>query len=368
MSILLVILVLSFLVIIHELGHLLVARWSKVGVEEFGVGYPPLLKKLFHWRGIPFTLNWIPFGGFVRLQGEDAELGSSVVKGDFRAASRPKRIAIIVAGVMTNFFFGVLVFSLIFTLTGIPAPLDQARVGVVQGDSPAAKAGLPENVTVIAIESSAGMVPTPTMADVQREILAHRGELITLYTTGPCEELICQPGEQQYQMVVRTAEETPEGQGAIGIIFQEEVLVKYPMWQMPFRGALFGTTQALTLGKEILFALGALVQQIATTGKAPADVVGPIGIASQAQELQLANQGWMTVIVFTAMISINLAIMNILPIPPLDGGRLFFLLLEPMMRKTWMNKIEYWANYSGFVVLIGLIILISLRDLWNIFL
>ena len=77
MSILLVILVLSFLVIIHEMGHLLVALWAKVGVEEFGVGYPPKAKHIFSWRGIPFTLNWVPFGGFVRLQGEDAPIGSA---------------------------------------------------------------------------------------------------------------------------------------------------------------------------------------------------------------------------------------------------------------------------------------------------
>lgn len=367
MSIVLVILVLSFLVIIHELGHLLVALWSKVGVEEFGVGYPPKVKQFFVWRNIPFTLNWIPFGGFVRLQGEDAEIGVPVKRGDFRAAGRVSRIAIIVAGVLINFLFGVIVFSFIFTVTGIPTSINQARVGFVQEASPAQNAGLPPNVSVVAVESSSGRVATPKVSDVQREILAHRGEEVTLYTTGVCQELTCEPGEQSYTILVRTAEQTPKDQGAIGIVFQEEILVQYPLWQMPFRGALFGTKQALTLGKEILLALGSLVQQVVTTGTAPKDVVGPIGIASQAQQLQLANQGWMAVFVFAAMISINLAIMNILPIPPLDGGRLLFLLLEPVMSKKWLSRVEYWANYSGFVMLVGLIILISIRDVWNIF-
>lgn len=366
MSILLVILVLSFLVIIHELGHLLVALWSKVGVEEFGVGYPPVLKRIFTWRKIPFTLNWIPFGGFVRLQGEDAEVGSPVKAGDFRSASRAKRIAIVVAGVTINFIFGVLVFSTIFTFTGIPTPLNQARVGEVVEGSPAAIGGLPENVTITAVESSSGVVATPDVPYAQKEILSHRGEEITLHTTGQCVELECEESDNHYVVYVRTLEETPAGEGAIGIAFQEQILVQYPLWQMPIRGAVYGTIQAVEMGKQILIALWTLVSQLATTGAVPADVVGPIGIAAQAQELELANEGIVTAFVFAAMISINLAIMNILPIPPLDGGRLLFILLEPIMKKKWLEKLEYWANYSGFIILIVLIILISVRDVWNI--
>lgn len=366
MSIVLVILVLSFLVIIHELGHLLVALWAKVGVEEFGLGYPPKAKELFRWRSIPFTLNWIPFGGFVRLRGEDAEIGSSPSAGDFRSAPSPKRIAIITAGVLVNFLFGVVVFSTIFTITGIPTSLNQARVGLVQEGSPAQAAGLPTNVTITAVESQSGLVSTPRIEDAQREILAHRGQSITIHTTGECVSLECQELSQTFTMYVRTPGETPEGQGAIGIVFQDEVLVQYPIWQMPVRGAIYGTLQAVDLGKQIVVALGTLVIQLTTTRQVPDDVVGPIGIASQAQQLQLAQQGWLTVLVFAAMISINLAIMNILPIPPLDGGRLLFILCEPIIKKQWLEKIEYWANYSGFVVLIGLIILISVRDVWNI--
>lgn len=367
MSILLVILVLSFLVIIHELGHLLMAFWARVGVEEFGIGYPPKIKQLFRWRTIPFTLNWIPFGGFVRLKGEDAEVGSAIQKGDFRGASRLRRVLIIVAGVSINFIFGVVVFSTIFTFTGIPTPLDQARVNQVQEGSPAQAAQLPVNVTIRAVESKSGRTNTPTVPDVQREIVAHRGETISLVTTGNCVELSCEPIEQKFSVLVRLAEDTPDGQGAVGIGFQSEILAKYPIWQMPLRGAWFGTLQAIQLGREILGALGGLVWQLITTGKVPSDVVGPIGIASQAQQLQLANQGWLTTVIFAAMISINLAIMNILPIPPLDGGRLLFLLLEPVVKKRWLDKVEYWANYSGFIVLIGMIILISIRDVWNLF-
>jgi regulator of sigma E protease len=367
MSILLVILVLSFLVIIHEMGHLLVALWSKVGVEEFGLGYPPKAKHLFTWKQIPFTLNWIPFGGFVRLKGEDAQVGSPVQKDDFRAAARGKRIAIIVAGVVVNFLFGVLVFSTIYTFTGIPTQLTEARIGAVQEGSPAAQAQLPAEVTIVAVETVGGVVQTPTVPDAQHEILAHRGETISLHLTGGCIAAECAKDGQIVDVYVRTEAETPDGEGAIGIGFQQAVLQKYPLWQMPFRGAVYGTKEAIDLGKQIILALGDLVRRLVTTGEVPADVAGPIGIAAQAQQLQLANQGWVTMIVFAAMISINLAIMNILPIPPLDGGRLFFLLLEPIVKKKHLEKIEYWANYSGFIVLIGLIVLISIRDVWNLF-
>ncbi|MBP7875751.1 site-2 protease family protein [Candidatus Woesebacteria bacterium] len=367
MSILLVILVLSFLVIIHEMGHLLVARWAKVKVEEFGIGYPPKVKELFRWRGIPITLNWIPFGGFVRLKGEDAEVGSSVAKGDYRAASRYRRMMIILAGVTINFLFGVLVFSAIFTFTGIPTPLNQARVSSIQDDSPAMESQFPTDVTITAIQSGSNKVLTPSVTDVQQEILKHRGESISLITTGVCKDLVCDQSEQRYVVYVRTAEETTDGQGAVGIVFQDNLLVQYPAWQMPFRGALYGTIQAVLMGKEILFALGSLVHQLVFAGSVPADLVGPIGIAAQAQQLELANQGWLNSVVFAAMISINLAIMNILPIPPLDGGHLLFILLEPVVKKKRLEKIEYWANYSGFIILIGMIILISVRDVWKLF-
>ncbi|MBP7876314.1 site-2 protease family protein [Candidatus Woesebacteria bacterium] len=367
MSILLVILVLSFLVIIHEMGHLLVARWAKVKVEEFGIGYPPKVKELFRWRGIPFTLNWIPFGGFVRLKGEDAVVGAVVAKGDYRAASRYQRMMIIVAGVTINFLFGVAVFSTIFTFTGIPTPLNQARVSSVQEGSPAMQAEFPANVTILAIEAGGEVVQTPAVSDVQKVILQHRGETISLRTTGICEEFSCDQSEQAYSVYVRTTEETPDGQGAVGVVFQDVIFAKYPAWQMPFRGALYGTIQAVSMGREILFALGSLVQQLVFSGQVPPDLVGPIGIAAQAQQLELANQGWLNSVVFAAMISINLAIMNILPIPPLDGGHLLFILLEPVVKKKRLEKIEYWANYSGFILLIGMIILISVRDVWKIF-
>lgn len=366
MSVIIVILVLSVLVIVHELGHFFVALWSKVKVEEFGLGYPPKAKQLFVWKGVPFTLNWVPFGGFVRMQGEDEEPGKPVNSGDFLSAPVGKRILVIVAGVVVNFLFGVIILSAVYTITGIPSPVEDARILYVVPNSPADVAGLRAETSIVSIQSDAGVVESPTITQVQETVAANAGKEITITTQDQCQGLECVGQERQQVVQVRTEAETPEGEGLLGIAFQDQVLVKQALWKMPFVGAVYGVQQALFLGGEIVRMLGQLVTQLAS-GDVPAEVVGPIGIAGQAQQMGLANQGWIVITLFAAMISINLAIMNILPIPPLDGGRLLFVLLEPIFTRKRLAAIEYWANYSGFIVLIVLIILISARDVWKLF-
>lgn len=366
MSVFIVILVLSILVIIHEIGHLLAAMWAKIKVEEFGLGYPPKVVKLFSWKEVPFTINAIPFGGFVRMQGEDEEPGKPVKAGDFLSASLVKRAIVIVAGVVMNFLFGIIILSIVYTITGIPTPVEDARIGFVLPNTPAHTAGLLPETSIVAIQSESDTVEHPTITVVQDVIKENAGKEVIIVTQDGCEALHCSGQETRTVIRVRTQEETPEGEGLLGIAFQDQVLMKQELWKMPFIGALYGTQQALFLGKEIVSMLGQLIVRLAS-GDVPTEVVGPIGIAGQAQQMGLASQGWIVITLFTAMISINLAIMNILPIPPLDGGRLFFLLLEPIFKREKLAKIEYWANYSGFVLLIALIVLISARDIWQLF-
>lgn len=366
MSVLIVILVLSVLVIIHEIGHLLAAMWARVKVEEFGLGYPPKLFKLFSWKGVPFTVNAIPFGGFVRMQGEDEAPGKPIKAGDFLSASLPKRLLIIVAGVVMNFLFGIIILSTVYTVTGIPAPVADARIGFILSNTPAEAAGLLPETSIVAIQTESRTVDNPDIATVQDVIKENAGKEVAIVTRAGCEGLQCSGQETRTVVKIRTPEETPEGEGLLGIAFQDQVLVKQALWKMPFVGAVYGTQQALFLGKEIVSMLGQLVVRLAS-GDVPSEVVGPIGIAGQAQQMGLASQGWIVITLFTAMISINLAIMNILPIPPLDGGRLLFLLLESVFKREKLAKIEYWANYSGFILLIALIVLISARDIWKLF-
>ncbi|HQM15974.1 MAG TPA: site-2 protease family protein, partial [Candidatus Woesebacteria bacterium] len=164
LNILIVILIISFLVLIHELGHYLVARKHNVAVEEFGFGYPPRITSLFTYRGTLFTLNAIPIGGFVRLLGEseDFELGSTPIVhpkhtkyGEaFYLKSAWARALIVGAGVATNLLFATLAFSLVFSFLGIPSSLEgRVRIGQIAPDSPAAHAQLPINVEILEIRT-----------------------------------------------------------------------------------------------------------------------------------------------------------------------------------------------------------------------
>lgn len=356
-----IILALSFLVIIHELGHFLAARWSKIKVEEFGVGYPPRAVKLFKHKETLFSLNWIPFGGFVRIEGEDE------VSGYFNKFPIPKRLLVILSGAIVNFLFGILAFALIFSLTGIPTPIEEARIGLISPDSPAAEAGLPAEVNIIAFELNEETTSVANTQEVIDYIDAHKGENVTVITTGHCEQLACQEMAGSYQVYLRTDEETPDDQGSLGIVFQGMIYQQYPWYEMPFRGAWYGLVQAFWLGGVILMGLWQILADLFTGHGVPSDVAGPVGIVHLATQENIAQEGFLAMLSFTGMLSINLAVMNLLPIPALDGGRALFIILEKFTGRKKIEKIENLANYGGYIILLTLIILITIKDVFRIF-
>ncbi len=361
------ILILSFLVIIHELGHFLVAKWSKVGVEEFGIGYPPKIFKLFRFWDVDFTLNAIPFGGFVRLQGEDAEPGTKPKPGDYRAASLPKRLAVILAGAFVNFVFGIALFAVIFTKIGIPTEITTPRIGEISPGSPAAEAQLKPGWEIARIQAGDQVYQIEDTRQVVQVVKAHAGETVKLTLTGPCEGITCKNQTKGVEVYVRKPEEVPAGQGAIGLVFEPVVYVHYPIWQMPFRGMWVGTKQALALSQLIIYALRDMVVQLVSQRQLSSDLAGPVGIVHQAQSSGLFNQGAVAILSFVAMLSINLAIMNVLPIPPLDGGRAVLAVVEVALGKATAHKLEYYLNYGGWIAMMLLIIAITARDVWRIF-
>jgi regulator of sigma E protease len=359
MAIVLFILILSFLVIIHELGHFFAAKWAGVKVEEFGLGYPPKAAVLFRWLDTDFSLNWIPFGGFVRMAGEEQHSATGKKAGEFVSAPRWKRLIIILAGASVNFIFGVLAFTILFSFMGIPTPLESARIAAVAESSPAALAQLPKNgETVVKISSPAELVAF---------VSSHRGETITLGTTGQCDGVNCQEQFQEYSVYIRTVEETPVGEGALGVVFEQAIFVQYPLWQMPIKSTEYGVKQSLFLVDQILVALRQLVVDVFTRGSVPTDLAGPVGIVHQAQQSGIFSQGWLMIVSFMGVLSINLAIMNVLPIPPLDGGRAVFILLELILSKVQLAKLEHYINYGGYVALLGLIIMVTIRDVLRLF-
>jgi regulator of sigma E protease len=373
-QIIIFILVLSFLVIIHELGHLLAAKWAKIKVEEFGIGYPPRAFKLFKWGKVLFSLNWIPVGGFVKMIGEDGpeEEESKKPNGEdedglapFYKRSRVKRLVVILAGVVVNFVFGIISFAIIFGVKGIPTPIEGARIGFIAPDSPAAQAGIEKNTEIKSLSVGEDSIEVTSIKDVVEFIGKHKGNEITITNSLECNDEVCPVETKKFIATLRTDEETPDNEGSLGIGFSDFFYKFYSWYEMPLRSIWFGIQQAFFMVLMIVGALVGMITQI-MGGSIPQDVAGPVGIVDQAASSGIFTEGFLSILNFSAMISINLAVMNLLPIPALDGGRALFIILEKLFGKKVINKIEGYANYGGMIVLLGLIILITGSDIFRI--
>lgn len=361
MPVVIFILVLSFLIVIHELGHFLAARGAGIKVEEFGLGYPPRAATLFTWKKTIFSLNWIPFGGFVRIEGEDEPAGK------FKSYAARKQLLVVVAGAVVNFLFGIIAFAIVFSLTGIPQPLNQPRISQVSINSPAAEAGLKSQTNIKAFELADERTKTDSSQAVIEFVEAHRGQEVTVVTTGSCQALNCESTEQSFELYLRTEAETPDDQGSMGVVFQSFIMRHYPWYQMPFRGTWYGLQQAVWFGQMILSSLGQLLTDLVSLRALPQELAGPIGIVHQASSQGIFAEGPLAVLSFAGMLSINLAVLNLLPIPALDGGRACFILIGQVIDKSKLEKIERWANHGGYIFLLGLLALVTIRDVIKLF-
>ena len=363
MSFIYFVLILSFLVIIHELGHFLVAKWSKMKVEEFGVGYPPRMMTLYTDKhGTEYTLNWLPFGGFVRLYGEngpeDSNMDERVGDGAFFDKPVLKRLAVVLAGAIVNFAFGAIAFGTIYTKVGIPTDFGHVLIEEIAEASPAQTAGLMAGDRVQAIVSGDVRTEVEAVSEFIDVVSASRGEVISL-------ELVDVP--ELKQVYVRTSDEIPEGQGSIGVVVADFAFEQHPIWQMPFRGMWVGVQSAADFGWLLLNALGDMFGKLVFQGEVPDEVAGPVGIVHAVERDGILDDGLLAVLNFAAILSINLAIVNVLPFPALDGGRAVFLVWEWITGKRVKPDFERKVNTVGFASLLLLIVLISVRDIRNVF-
>lgn len=381
------VLILSFLVTIHELGHYLLARKNKIIIKEFGLGYPPRLLKLFTFQGTVFSLNAIPFGGFVKLDGEDGpeddeeesfdQEKTKLISNDrsnnwgpFFEKPMSARLQTLSAGAFFNFIFGILVFSLVYITTGIPQELlNQARIYEVSDNSPAKTAGMLPNTNIIALYSDQDeqWVQVSSVAQVQEYVAHHLGEDIKVRATNPCHNTVCPDDYQEFSVYLRQEAERPESEGAIGIIFTDVIVEQVPWYVAIIKGPYYAIKDALGLSISILQALGKLIVDLIKGQSVSTDVAGPVGIVQQIQTHGYFDGGFLRILTFAALLSINLAVMNMLPIPALDGGRVFFILLEKLFPKEKIEKIANWANYVGFFILILLMIVVSINDVLRLF-
>ena len=358
MQLIVFILMLSVLILIHELGHFLVARLFKMRVEEFGIGLPPRAKGLFKRGGTLFSLNWLPLGGFVKLYGEDMENPEQAASPEaFFNKPMWQRAAVLLAGVTMNFILGVVLFGVVYSYLGIPTKTNKVMIVEVGQDSPAALAGVSADSQVIKIVEGKNEIAFTGIDDFVIKVDSLKGkeiEIVLLEKSGM---------EKTVKLTPRV--NPPEGQGALGVALSSMEMKKFPIWQMPFRGAVVGLEEAWGWGKEIASNLGMIFVNLVTGKGLPKDVSGPVGIYQVSKEVY--SVGWVAVLQFMGILSINLAILNVMPFPALDGGRIAFLGVEKIIGKGKKNKIEGYVNTFGMIFLLGLMLLVTVKDVIKLF-
>ena len=348
-SILIFLLVLSVLIFVHEMGHFIAAKRLGVYVEEFGFGLPPRIfgKKIGETI---YSLNLLPFGGFVRLHGENTNEKVKYPKKAFLNKDKKTRVKIVTAGVLMNFILAILSFAIVYSSTGIPKDSGNIRVVEVLPGSPSQTAG-------ILVGDTVKKVGTEDVSDTQEfiELVNEKaGQKITLELE---REVVNEKETKKLKLVPR--ENPPENEGPLGVVITSTEIYYPPSWQRPFMGIYYGFKEALFWGGAIVEGLARMVWGL-FSGKVPEDVSGPIGIFAVTTEA--AKYGVLSIINFVGILSVNLAILNILPFPALDGGRLLFIAIEAVIGKKVLPKLESTIHAIGMVILITLLIAITARD------
>lgn len=346
------VIILGILVLVHELGHFIVARKNGVKVDEFGLGFPPRMKKLFKKGDTLFTLNWIPLGGFVKIKGEDGE--KSEDKDSFGNKKFWQKSLILAAGVLMNFALAFVLFSIGFTV-GLPAVLDGNETGNIRqreilinqvlNDSPADRAGLETGDKIISLDNV-----TPVDLDELQSYIASREAHEISFSVKHGDKII-------NKKIIPEKLDISKENAIIGVELIETGIVSYPFYKAIWIGA---KTTVLLIGR-IFYILGNMLKDLIFGAGVQAEIAGPIGIAALTGKM--IGLGWIYVLQFTAILSINLGIINILPLPALDGGRILFAIIEKIRQKPNNQKIETTIHNIGFTALMILIAIVTYKDL-----
>ena len=343
---------LLFLVLVHEWGHFFAARRLGVKVEEFGFGFPPRIAKK-HWRGTDYTLNWLPFGGFVRLKGEDGESDAS---DSYARQSAWKRLVIVLGGVVMNLLAAVVLLTIVLSIgvkkdvtegVGSGAQVSDVEhyVVTVLPEAPADGKLLPGDV-VLSIDGQT----FSQLSDLQQYV-RESTTMVNVAVQRESEVVTIDLKPASFQ--VNDAEVY-----GMGTQLQSIGSVSYPWYLAPVEAVrMTGSTFALiatTLGSMV----GGLVQGQTDS---VAEVTGPIGIAVLTGDV--VTFGVVAFLQFVALLSINLAFLNVLPIPALDGGRMAFILYEIIARRALSERAEATLHRVGFSLLLLLIVAVTVADI-----
>jgi regulator of sigma E protease len=384
MEVLIFIVVLIVLILVHEIGHFIVAKLSGMRVDEFGIGYPPRALTLGKIGDTEYTLNWLPFGGFVRIFGEDGgavaeevtnetaeETGAVPAPVKSRAFNTKPLILqalVLIAGIAMNLVFAYLLFT-VTLIIGTQQELTQAQSQTVKDavivfdsirpGSPADKAGfLPgdeikseEIITKNYGESYTGADPVgfttligfDTTNSPMTFIVDRNGKTLTLVAT-PATSTI--PG-------------APSRPG-LGVAVSSIGTVKTPLLQAPYQGLIF----TWNVTEQTAIELWQFFKSVVTLKANLNEVSGPVGIANAVG--QASSNGISALLSLVALISVNLALINLLPIPALDGGRVLFVIIEAIIRKPLNPKIAERVNMVGFALLLLLMVVITGHDIYTL--
>jgi len=362
------IVVFGLLIFLHELGHFMTARKFGVRVEEFGFGLPPRIGGMVweqgKWRLVGpsyrsekatvYSLNWIPFGGFVKLYGEEGEHAAE--KDSFASQTPGKRAIILSAGVSMNVLLTIVLLSAGF-MGGTPSVIDdilpqgarvrdeKVQVVNVVSNSPAESAGFKVGDTITHLDGT----PVSSVKEFQNYTAAHKGEEIEIdyVRDGVIDSRTLQP---------QILPDEP-ARAIIGVALIKTGTVSYPWYRAIPQGVIATGEMAVNLVKGF----GRIIGQLLSTGRSDNAIAGPVGIAVLTG--QVVKLGFLYLIQFTATLSLNLAILNYLPIPALDGGRVLFVLVEKIRGKAVDRKLEALVHTIGFALLLALIAFVTYKDI-----
>lgn len=362
-TIIVLVLSLSILIFIHELGHFLAAKITRTKVEEFAIGMGPRLIRVYFDGETEYTINLFPIGGYVKLQGEngaDEVAAGSDTSHSFFQKSPPARIFVLVAGIVMNYLLGLVLIAIVYFSIGKPVVNPFLLISEVRPNSPAATSGIEPNNIIVGYKE---------LLDSEYTTSFSQENFIDFVKTQQGNEIdlriqISENDTTKKNIRITPRTDPPTGEGALGIVFAASYTITYEklsFWQVP--------GESIRSSYEIVIAVydgfTSMIRQLVTQGSVPEDIAGPIGVAKLTGDA--VRQGIFPYLQLMALISINLAVVNILPIPALDGGRLIFVLFEAITKRRIPTKYEGWIHTIGFMLLMVLMVVISIVDIKRFF-
>ena len=351
------IIILSVLIFVHELGHFLTAKKFGIKVEEFGFGFPPKIFGIKRGETV-YSLNLLPFGGFVKIFGEDGQEKQN--KRSFGSKRIWQRTSVLLAGPAMNLLLAILLLSLGFMI-GLPWSIEDsegvsgAKVQITQiaSNSPAQAAGIKTGDVVLGSSGLSGKIESlDKVGDLQNFIEDNKGQEVLLNL---------KRGQDVLTIKLTPRINPPSDEGAMGVGLARVSSISFPWYSAIWEGA----KMAFNLTWLTISSLFYLVWQLFSSGHAGESVTGPVGIYSITG--QAAQMGFVYLLQLAALISINLGVINALPFPALDGGRVLFLIIEKIKRSPVSERVERTIHSAGFIFLILLMIAVSFRDIVKLF-